>query len=128
MVHEDFGRGWAVRFIGSEGSIDISRDFFEASDAAIKKNIGKGSIKLYESNNHYLNTIESIKTRNKPVCDVEIGHRSATICHLGNIAYKLKRELEWDPAKEKFKGDKEANELISKQYRKPYTLKAKTFS
>jgi len=128
MVHDDFGRGWAVRFIGSNGSIDISREVFETSDPEIMKSIGSGAVKLYKSDNHYLDTIKAIKERAKPVCDVEIGHRSATICHLGNIAYKLKRPLEWDPKREKFKGDKEANKMISKDYRKPYTLKAKSFA
>ncbi len=56
------------------------------------------------------------------MCDVEIGHRSSTVCSLGNIAYHLGRTLEWDPVMEQFKNDAVANRLRSKKYRDGYKL------
>ena len=54
------------------------------------------------------NFVDCIKSRELPICDVEIGHRSATVCHLGNIAVRLGRKIQWDPAAEKMIGDEEA--------------------
>ncbi|MCF8225265.1 MAG: Gfo/Idh/MocA family oxidoreductase [Bacteroidales bacterium] len=115
MVHEDFGRGWAVRFIGSEGSLDVSRSFLDSSpENIVTHTIGGSDKRLYYSDNHYADFTNSIKERTKPVCDVETGHRSATVCSLGNIGYQLGRELEWDPVLEQFKNDGVANRLRSK--------------
>ena len=123
MTHEDFGRGWAVRFIGSKGTLDISRQFLDVKPENIaKKEIAENERKLEISEHHYANWINSIKSRRMPICDVEIGHRSASICNIGNIAYRLGRPLKWDPEKEKFEKDGEANKLRGKKYRKPYTL------
>ena len=63
-----------------------------------------------------------MKSREKPICDVEIGHRSATVCHLGNIAVRLGRKLTWDAAKEQFVGDDEANTWLSRPSRAPWVL------
>ena len=123
MVHEDFGRDWAVRFIGSEGSLDISRQFLDSKPGHIARiRIKDSDLRLYHSDNHYQDWIDAIKKRSKPVASVEIGHRSASICNIANIAYQLQRPLDWDPVKEKFIGDAEANELRTKKYRKPYKL------
>ena len=123
MIHEDFGRGWAVEFVGREGKIRVSRSFFESDPGnIIEQKIKDNEIHLYKSENHYLDWIDAIKKRSKPICDVETGHRSASVCNLGNIAYWLGRPLQWDPVKEKFKGDKEANKLLTKKYRKPFKV------
>ena len=58
----------------------------------------------------------------RPICTAEIGHRSSTVCHLGNIAMKLKRPLKWDPAKEQFVGDREANAMAWRPSRSPWRL------
>ena len=122
MVHEDFGRGWAVRFIGSEGSLDVSREFLDSKPETIAlQKIKDYDQRLYLSENHYANWINCIKTREKPVADVEIGHRSASVCNIANIAYWLRRPLEWDPVNELFNDD-EANKLLTKEYREPFTL------
>lgn len=123
MVHEDFERGWAVRFIGSEGSLDVSRSFMEPSN----KNLANHKIKdeerkLYFSDNHYQNWIDCMKSRSKPICDAEVGHRSASVCNIANIGYQLGRKLRWDPIREVFIGDVEANKLKGKDYREPYVL------
>jgi hypothetical protein len=57
-----------------------------------------------------------------PICDVAIGHRSATVCHLGNIAIRTGRKIQWDPAKEIVIGDAEAAKLTTKEYRAPWKL------
>jgi len=74
------------------------------------------------SDNHMLNWIECIKTRKRPVADVEIGHRSVTVCHLANIARWVGRKLRWDPEKEIFPGDAEANAYLEREGRKPYAV------
>ncbi|KPL12886.1 MAG: oxidoreductase [Bacteroides sp. SM23_62] len=123
MIHEDFDRGWAVRFIGSEGVLDVSRSFLDSKPAHIATaEIKSSDNRLYHSDNHYQDWVDAIKKRSVPVTGVETGHRSASVCNLANIAYKLNRTLEWDPVKEKFKGDGEANKLRTKKYRKPHTL------
>jgi predicted dehydrogenase len=123
MVHEDFGRGWAVEFIGSEGVIRISREFLESDPSNIlSAEVPQDGIKLYYSDDHYKNWIDCIKSREQPVCDAETGHRTATVCNIGNIAYKLGRDLKWDPVKENFVGDKEADGFLTRKYRKPFIL------
>ena len=123
MIHKNFRRGWAVRFKGTEGTLDVSREFLDSKPASIAKQELKDTDKrLYFSDNHYNNWIQSIKKRSRPVADVEIGHRTASICNLGNICYRLRRPLEWDPDKEEFKNDPEANKLLTKDYRAPYIL------
>ncbi|MDX1667548.1 MAG: gfo/Idh/MocA family oxidoreductase, partial [Saprospiraceae bacterium] len=124
MRHENFGRGWAVRFIGSEGSIDISRQFFESDPPGlVEKELSESDVRLYHSENHYRDWLDCMKSRERPICDVEVGHRSASVCNIANIAYQLGRPLKWNPRKESFKGDREANKLLGKEYRKPYELK-----
>lgn len=116
MVHEDFGRGWGVRFIGSEGSMDISRSYLETDPPNIlTAELKDSDVRLYDTGgNHYQDWLDAIKNKTQPICDVETGHRSATICNIANIAYQLGRNLEWDPEKEQFKGDTEANTLRSR--------------
>ncbi|MDR2039952.1 MAG: Gfo/Idh/MocA family oxidoreductase [Bacteroidales bacterium] len=124
MTHEDFGRGYAVRFIGTKGIIDISRGFFEALPAKlISHDFGSDPVKLYESNDHYQNWLDCIKSRQQPISTAEIGHRTATVCFLTNICYELQRPLKWDPVKEEFVNDSEANKLRSGYLRKPWTMK-----
>lgn len=119
-----------ILYEGSDGWIFVNRKKIEASDPEIlkwqpspdeKKVIDTGPS---EDNweNHYGNWIECIKTRERPVCDVEVGHRSATVCHLGNIAMALGRPLKWDPAAEQFVGDDEANNLVGRPMRAPWYL------
>ena len=123
MFHEDFKRGWAVRFIGSEGTLDISRSFLESKpENIVYKHLEDNDTKLYRSSNHYSDWTQAIRNRTKPICDVEIGHRTATIVNIANIAYQLGRPLDWDPEKEEFKNDPEANKLRTKEYREPYRI------
>jgi len=119
MVHEDFGRGWAVRFIGSDGEMDVSRSFLETTPANIlMPNGGDPKEQFQGRGNHYQDWIDAIKNRGKTICPIEVGHRTATVCNVANIAYELGRPLEWDPIKEKFKGDGKANKMRKRKNRK----------
>ncbi len=70
------------------------------------------NLRLYDSGgNHYKDWLDAIRKRTQPVCDVETGHRSATVCNIANIAYRLNRPLQWDPESESFGDDAEANAL-----------------
>lgn len=119
MVHEDFGRGWGVRFIGSKGSIDISRNYFQSDPKNLVKikddEIAKPLYRV--GTDHYQDWLTAIKTRRQPVCNVEVGHRSATVCNIANMAYQLGRPLKWDPVAQQFPGDQEANSLMSSKNR-----------
>ncbi len=112
MTHEDFGKGWAVRFEGSEGNLEVSRSFLNSEPANLKDIKIKPSEHLYVSDNHYQNFLDCIRSRKDPVADVETGHRTATVCYMGNIAYELGRKLNWDPEKETFVNDEEANNMM----------------
>ena len=73
-------------------------------------------------NNHHANWFECIRTRRKPSCDEEIGHRGASLGHLTIIAHTLQRSLKWDPAAERFIGDEAANRLLSRAMRSPWHI------
>jgi predicted dehydrogenase len=115
-----------VEFIGEEGWIFVSRTRIGASDPELLlEPLKPDALKLYISQNHAENFTEGIRTRKRPICDVEVGHRSATVCHLGNISARLgNKTLQWDPQKEIFIGaySKEANKLREFHYRKPWNL------
>lgn len=106
-------------FIGEKGKVTINRGIFEsdpeelAIEALRKRPAGF-------NDNHLKNWLDCIKSRAKPVADVETGHRSATVCHLGNIARWTGRKLQWDPVKEQFVGDPEANRHLDRARRKPW--------
>jgi len=103
--------------------IFVDRGHIHASDERmLVEPLGSNATRLYVSNDHMGNWLECIRSRKRPICDIEIGHRSVTVCHLGNIALKLKRKLKWDPAKEEFDGDDEANGLLSREMRSPWKL------
>jgi hypothetical protein len=69
------------------------------------------------------NFLECVRTRSAPICDAETGHRSVSVCHLGNISLRTGgKRLEWDPKKEEFKNSREANALRDRPRRKPWTV------
>ncbi|MGB5229407.1 MAG: Gfo/Idh/MocA family oxidoreductase [Eudoraea sp.] len=120
VVHEDFERGWGVRFIGTEGKMDVSRSFLETDPAGILNvELKNTDTRLYKvKKDHYQDWIDAIKNRTQPICDVETGHRSASVCNIANIAYDLGETLQWDPETEKFKGNSTANKMRHVKYRK----------
>lgn len=115
MTHEKWEWNNAVLFTGTEGEIRIGRGKLETTPASVKNIvIGDAQKQVYKSENHYKDFLNAIRTRTKPICDVETGHRTSTVCNIGNIAYQLKRPLKWNPQKEKFKNDAEANALLKR--------------
>jgi len=68
------------------------------------------------------NFLDCIKTREKPLCTLEDGHRSTSFAHLANIALATQKRLQWDPDKELFTNSDEANKLLHYEYRKPWKL------
>lgn len=123
MNHIDWGEFNAVQFIGSEGIIEISRDFYRSDIEGLTESVlGPNDKSLYHSNNHYQDWIDAIKSRTLPVSDVETGHRTASLCNIINIAYTLQRPLKWAPSHERFIDDADADALLSRPFRGKWDL------
>ena len=121
----DNGPAAGGEFIGDAGKIRIGSDRVDSNPEELAKTPPESlRVRLPVSDNHLANWCQCIKSRQKPIADVEIGHRSATLCHLGNIARWVGRRLRWDPDKEIFPGDDEANSFLDRPRRKPYELPA----
>ena len=119
-----------ARFIGEKGQIDIWRNNFKLDAPGVtlelppKQEIDKwhDNVALWQAEYHMGFWLEAIPGRKTPNADVEIGHRSVTVCHLANITRRLNRRLRWDPEKEEFPGDREANLLANRERRKGWEL------
>ena len=117
------GQRNGIRFEGTDGWIWVNRSQLTASDPQLLKTpLPENAIKLYTSSNHMENFMDCVKSRKAPICDVETGHRSATMCHLGAISMRTGHALTWDSAAEKFTGEHaaEANTYIQRTMRAPY--------
>ena len=90
-------------------------EVFGARDKRIKPEL-RGKQQTLHS--HHVDFLDAIRNNRKPNADIALGHLSASLCHLGNIATRLGRALEFDPQKEQIVGDKAANALLSRSYRK----------
>jgi predicted dehydrogenase len=115
-----------VRFEGEGGKwIFVNRNKIEAGDKKLLDEPLKGNAtRLPVSTDHMGNFLECTKSRKRPICDVEIGHRSVTVCHLGVIALRSGKKLRWDPAGQTFVGDAEANKWLRRPMRAPWKLEA----
>lgn len=124
MIHGGGHPKAAVEWVGETGRVRVNRGAFLETDPPnlALEPIGAGEEHLYASDNHKDNWLECVRTRREPICPVEIGHRTATVCHIGNIAYWLRRSLKWDPKKEEFVNDPEANRLLQRPMREPWQL------
>ncbi len=112
-----------VRFEGTEGMIEVTREqLITEPDSLRRQTLKANDVHLYESKNHPDNFIECVRTRNRPACDASIGYRSISVCHLGNIAYWLKRPLRWDPAAERFVNDRQADSMLQRTMRSPWSI------
>ena len=110
-------------FEGTDGTIEVSRGHIKSNpENLVKDPLGADEVRLYHATNHHQNWIEGIKTGREPICPAEVGQRSAAICHLANIGYRLRRPLRYDPVKERFADDAEANKLVSREMREPWKL------
>src|SRR5262249_28210765 len=116
-----------VKFTGEDGKgIFVDRGSITASDEKLlKEPLAKNATRLYASTSHMGNFIDCIRGTNKehkhPICTAEIGHRSVTVCHIGNIAVRTGMKLRWDPVKERF-AEAKANDWLSRAYRGPWKL------
>ena len=112
-----------VKFIGTDGWVWANRGQHQASSDAIKNaQLGANDVHLYESNDHFRNFIDCVISRKEPIAPIETAHRSITLAHLGNIAMILGRNLKWDPDKEKFVNDAEADAMLSRPLRSPWRM------
>ncbi|HEY8995425.1 MAG TPA: Gfo/Idh/MocA family oxidoreductase [Lacunisphaera sp.] len=113
-----------IEFIGSQGTVGVGRDNYLVCDpvALATRPLRAMETHLIESNDHHTNFFQSVRTRQRPIADVEIGHRSATVGHLCGIARQLRRPLRWDPAREEIVGDPVASRLLDRPRRAPYVL------
>lgn len=112
-----------VTFTGTEGTIFVTRGKYLVTPESIAKDpISSSEVHLYKSDNHLADWLQCVRSRKRPICDVETGCRSATVCHLGNLAYWNNRRLKWDPDKEIFLGDNEANNWLNPPKRAPWRV------
>lgn len=115
-----------ARFEGTEGMVQVGYGgFFTKPESLKTAKLGPNDVRLYESHDHVGDFLQSIRSRRDPAAPVEIGHRSASVCHLGNIAIWLwkrgiRKVLVWDPAAERFPHDDEANALLTRPRRPPW--------
>jgi predicted dehydrogenase len=112
-----------IVFHGEDRWLDVSRSKLRASDPAVlKTQFGADATRLVVSNSHMGNFLDSIRSRIPTVSDLSIGHKTTNICNIGNIAMLLKRKLDWDPIKEEFANDAQANRLLQRPMRGPWSL------
>ena len=112
-----------VTFTGTKGKVFVNRSEIRSEPGELTKvEPGSMAIRLIDSPDHHRNWLDCIRTRRRPASDVLVGHRSATVCHLGNIALRLARTLRWDPAAEQFVDDATANRMIAKPMRAPWRV------
>ena len=112
-----------ILFTGTDGRIEVNRGYFRTWPEELGTTpLGPNDVHLYESPGHHQDWVDCIRSRRRPICDVAIGASSATVCHLGNIAWWLGRRLEWDPARRAIVGDQSASCWLDRPKRTPWRL------
>lgn len=122
-----YGRGYGVSFIADNGTLVINRESWELIP---EQENGKNKIEAIpvqaadktDHEKHVMNFIESVKSRKRPICDVEVGRNAAVLAHMGNIAYRTGEKLEWNSDQKQFSGSAKGNALITPAYRLPWKL------
>jgi predicted dehydrogenase len=115
-------------FVGEKGRIEITRNDFRTDPPDLIKQlppaeeVRKWMRAQWQAKYHMQDWLDCMRSRKAPLADVEIGHRSVSVCHLVNITRQLGRTLKWDPESERFTGDAEANALVTRTRRKGYEL------
>jgi hypothetical protein len=127
------GHGYGIEFYGSDGTLFVDREGFEITPE--RRNVSRNSpgeprmealaVKSTPDDpTHARNFIDCVKSRQLPICDIEIGHRSSTTAILGNLAYRSGATVQWDGASERVtNGNRKASELVTRNYRKPWELR-----
>jgi predicted dehydrogenase len=121
VIHGPGHRG--VHFVGTDGVVTVDRGFIASKpERIIKEPIREKDLHLYRSPGHLRDWLNCIRSRRSPICDIEIGARSVTVCHLGNLAYWNHRRLRWDPAAWRFVGDDGDSRWLDRERRPGYQL------
>jgi len=112
-----------TKWYGEKGWIYVNRGALEADpESVLKEVIGPNEIRLYESNDHHQNFIDCVRNRGQTIAPIEVGHRSISVGLLGEIAMLTERKLKWNPQKEIFLDDEQANRMLSRPMRSPWHL------
>jgi predicted dehydrogenase len=112
-----------TEFVGEKGSLFVYRGGIVANPPELLKGVELPKIVSSHANiGHVNNFFDCVKSRGTPAADISIGHRSATVCHLGNIAVRTKKKITWDPKAETIVGDSDAAKWLTKEYRRPWSL------
>ncbi len=120
---EKVGGDGGACFVGTAGRIAVDRDNLVSDPPEIVgEPLRPNEVHLYRSNSHSGNFLQCVRTRQRPICPVEVAARSASALLLGGVVKQLKRPLKWDPAAERFIGDEEANRLTSIAKRAPWNV------
>jgi predicted dehydrogenase len=116
-------RGMGTVWYGEKGRVHVDRGLQATNPPEIwDETIGPNEIRLYESRDHHQNFLDCVKTREKTITPIEVACRSITVGLLGEIAMLLERKVRWDPEKEMFVNDDEANRMLSRPMRAPWHL------
>ncbi len=116
-------KGMGVQFIGEHGWVYVDRSGIDAEPKSLLTSIiGPNEIQLYKSNDHHQNFLDCVRSRALTITPVEVAHHSIMIGHLGVIAMKLGRKVQWEGARERFVNDAEADRMLSRPMRSPWHL------
>jgi len=116
-------KGMGAMWYGEDGWIHVNRGTLEAHPKSVLDSvIGPNEIHLYKSDDHKDNFLDCVRTRSETIAPAEIGHRSISVALLGEIAMLTGRKLKWDPEKEVFINDEQANRMLSRPMRSPWHL------
>ncbi len=115
-----------VKFFGENGWIEVARGHYDSSDESLfpdeEELMGHGDLPYETGVPHLEDFIMAMRHRRDPVVPIEVGHRTCTTCILGNISYELGRPVKWDPVREYFVDDPEAEKFYHREYRAGYSL------
>ncbi len=124
--------GYGILFHGTEGTLYVNRQYWEVTpeqrryrepEPRVEKRMepARGDASNPSTDDHWRDFIAAIRNRTKPVCDIEIGHRSTTMALLGNVSLRSRQRVDWDPVAETT-SNKEAETYLSREYRPPWKL------
>jgi predicted dehydrogenase len=121
------GQNYGIQFHGTLGTLYINRAGFEVFPEKDKDGVDRCKALMVENSNkhnndHSRNFLDCVASRKRPICDIEVGHRSTSVAQLGNISYRTKSHLFWDSHKERFQGNRSADRYLAANYRKPWKL------
>lgn len=112
---------FGTTFYGEKGTLVFGDGGWHVEDGPEASDKGRGA----GDNQHLQNFLDCVRSGNRPNADIEEGHKSTRLCHLGNIAYRTGRTLHFDAATETIKNDPEANKLLGRTYRAPFVMPEK---